>query len=199
MLRARFVDRIRAESIPIGANLVVDPSVDRDTARLEVRARLGVAAGTTVLAFFGFVHPVKGLRYLIEALAALRAEGRDLHLLVLGGFESLALPAGEAEAFEVELRDRIAAAGVAGGVTITGFLATVVTAAPEADGDLVDGTTCVVVPTVRDASAIADGLRRLDDTGLRARIAARGRAVADSRAWPSIAERHLRLYREVAR
>ena len=237
MLRARFDGRIRAESIPIGANLAVDPSVDRATARIEVRARLGVATGTTVLAFFGFVHPVKGLRYLIEALAALRAEGRALHLLVLGGFESLALPAGEARAFEAELRYRIAAAGAAGDVTITGFLPaaqvtrmlfaadiavlpftagvttksgslltvlahglpTVVTAAPQADPDLVDGVTCVVVPAVRDAPAIVAGLRRLDDAGLRARIADRGRAVADARGWQSIAERHLRLYHGVPR
>ena len=55
---------------------------------------LGVPVDAQVVAFFGFVHPVKGLRYLIEALARLRGAGRDrLHLLILGGFTSLALPA----------------------------------------------------------------------------------------------------------
>jgi glycosyltransferase involved in cell wall biosynthesis len=50
------------------------------------------------------VHPDKGVRYLVDALAALRAAARDrLHLLVLGGFTSLALPAAEAAAFRSEL------------------------------------------------------------------------------------------------
>ncbi|WP_375400812.1 glycosyltransferase [uncultured Amnibacterium sp.] len=121
-LGARFGDLRGVESIPIGANVAVDPAVDRPAARREVRAELGITAGATVLAFFGFVHPVKGVRYLVEALAALRAEGRDAHLLVVGGFESLALPAGEAAEFRAELEGRIGAAGVVGAVTITGFL-----------------------------------------------------------------------------
>lgn len=76
-----------------------------------------------VVAFFGFVHPVKGLRYLIEAVARLRAAGRDrLHLLVLGGFTSLALPEPQARAFRAELTAWAAACGVAEHVTITGHL-----------------------------------------------------------------------------
>ena len=44
--------------------------------RAATRRRLGVPEDAQVVAFFGFVHPVKGLRYLIEALARLRATGR---------------------------------------------------------------------------------------------------------------------------
>jgi glycosyltransferase involved in cell wall biosynthesis len=92
--------------------------------RDAVRRELDLPVDAQVVAFFGFVHPVKGLRYLIEALAALRAEGRDrLHLLVLGGFTSLALPAAEAAAFRAELVERARACGVAEHVTITGHLA----------------------------------------------------------------------------
>ena len=62
-----------------------------------VRARHGIPDDAQVVAFFGFVHPVKGLRYLIEAVARLReAPPGGLHLLLLGGFTSRALPAREA-------------------------------------------------------------------------------------------------------
>jgi glycosyltransferase involved in cell wall biosynthesis len=89
----------------------------------ETRRRLGVPADAQVVAFFGFVHPVKGLRYLIEALARLRGAGRDrLHLLVLGGFTSLALPTVEARAFRDELTAWTRTCGVEAHVTITGYL-----------------------------------------------------------------------------
>lgn len=91
--------------------------------RTETRRRLGVPDDAEVVAFFGFVHPVKGIRYLAEALARLRVEGRDrLHLLVVGGFTSLALPEDEAQAFRAELLGQIEAAGVAEHVTVTGHL-----------------------------------------------------------------------------
>jgi glycosyltransferase involved in cell wall biosynthesis len=89
----------------------------------ETRNRLGVPVDAQVVAFFGFVHPVKGLRYLIEALARLRGAGRDrLHLLVLGGFTSLALPTVEARAFRDELTAWTRTCGVEAHVTITGYL-----------------------------------------------------------------------------
>src|SRR6185503_17579620 len=92
---------------------------DRD----ETRRRLGVPAEAQVVAFFGFVHPVKGLRYLIEAVARLRGAGRRrLHLLILGGFTSLALPGHEARAFREELTAWTQTCGVAQHVTITGHL-----------------------------------------------------------------------------
>jgi len=91
--------------------------------RAATRRRLGVPEDAQVVAFFGFVHPVKGLRYLIEALARLRAAGDDrLHLLVLGGFTSLALPEDEAQVFRAELTDWIHTCGAAAHVTITGHL-----------------------------------------------------------------------------
>lgn len=91
--------------------------------RAAVRARLGVPLDADVVVFFGFVHPVKGVRYLIEAVARLRPRHDRLHLLVLGGFTSLALPADEACAFRRELTDWAATCGVQDHVTITGHLA----------------------------------------------------------------------------
>jgi glycosyltransferase involved in cell wall biosynthesis len=108
-----------AVRVPLAPNVPDAGPADRD----RTRARLAIPADAQVVAFFGFVHPVKGVRYLIEALAALRAAGRDrLHLLVLGGFTSLALPQDEADAFRAELEGRVRDAGVAGHVTITGHL-----------------------------------------------------------------------------
>jgi glycosyltransferase involved in cell wall biosynthesis len=110
---------LAAVRIPLAPNVPDLGARPRDAVRRE----LGIPPDAQVVAYFGFVHPVKGLRYLIEALAELRAEGRDrLHLLVLGGFTSLALPAAEAAAFRAELVGRARDCGVAEHVTITGHL-----------------------------------------------------------------------------
>lgn len=237
VLAARFGRS--AVHIPLAPN-VGDCAVGEP--RALIRSRLGIPRDAEVVAFFGFVHPVKGLRYLIEALARLRtpgagtAAGRDLHLLVLGGFTSLALPAAEAEAFRGELSDRARGCGMAEHVTITGHLpaeeisaalhasdiaafpftagattksgallsafahglATVVTAAPEPDPELVDGRNVVVAPRVRDTGALVEAIGRLlDDPALRTRVAAGGAALAADRTWPRIAEAHLALYEQV--
>jgi len=108
-----------AVRVPLVPNVPDFGPVDR----ADARRRLGVPADAQVVAFFGFVHPVKGLRYLIEALARLRGAGRQrLHLLILGGFTSLALPEGEARAFREELAAWTRTCGVASHVTITGRL-----------------------------------------------------------------------------
>jgi glycosyltransferase involved in cell wall biosynthesis len=53
--------------------------------RSEARARIGAAAGTPLLLFFGYVRPYKGLRYLIEAMPLVRAR-LPAELLVVGEF-----------------------------------------------------------------------------------------------------------------
>lgn len=75
-----------------------------------------------VLAFFGFVHPVKGIRYLLEAVASLRARRPGLRLLVVGGFTSQALPETQARAFRAELTGLAERLDVAEAVTFTGHL-----------------------------------------------------------------------------
>jgi glycosyltransferase involved in cell wall biosynthesis len=120
----RFAGRVAPVQIPIGPNVEpagVGGAQAREEAREEVRRGLGLPSDATLLVFFGFVHPVKGVRYLVDALARLRRDRPDLHLVVAGGFESLALPGPQARAFEGELRDHVAAAGMSRHVTITGF------------------------------------------------------------------------------
>jgi glycosyltransferase involved in cell wall biosynthesis len=121
VVRRRFPRGPAVETVPIGANVAVAPGIDRLAARGTVRDELGLAADAVLVAFFGFVHPVKGVRYLADAVAALAAAGREVHALVIGGFDSLALPGDEAVAFEAELREQIAAARAADRVHLTGF------------------------------------------------------------------------------
>ncbi|HSP39185.1 MAG TPA: glycosyltransferase [Frankiaceae bacterium] len=108
-----------ARVIPIGANVGVAYPGDRMAARRE----LGLAADVPLVAFFGFVHPVKGLRYLIEAVAALRASSAPgLRIVAVGGWRSLAWPDEEADAFIDELRGLAADAGLPDeALTFTGF------------------------------------------------------------------------------
>ncbi len=106
--------------VPIGAN-VADHGVARTAARAHVRAAYGVPDAARLLLFFGFVHPVKGVRQLLDALADLRRDG-DVRLVVAGGFTSLALPEDEARAFRAELEQRARDRGVAAAVSFTGHV-----------------------------------------------------------------------------
>jgi glycosyltransferase involved in cell wall biosynthesis len=94
---------------------------DRAAVRAAVRAELGLAPRTQLLAFFGFVHPVKGIRYLLPALARVRARRAGTHLLIVGGFESRALPGAEAAAWRDEIERLIATLGLGDAVTLTGW------------------------------------------------------------------------------
>ncbi len=111
----------RPQVLPIGPN-IAGPGPDAAHAPAVVRSRLRLDADTTLLVTFGFVHPVKGVRQLIDAIALLRADGRPMHLVIAGGFTSLALPEAEAAAFRAELEQRITAAGLDDAVTLTGYL-----------------------------------------------------------------------------
>ena len=104
--------------VPIG------PNVERVPAdRTVTRRRLRLPERAPVVVFFGFVHPVKGVRWLLRAVAALRTRRHpDLRLVVAGGFDSLALPGRQAEDFEAEIRGEIASLGLEDAVTVTGWL-----------------------------------------------------------------------------
>lgn len=108
-------------TVPIGPN-VPGPGPDAAGARDRVRTRLGLADGVPLLVFFGFVHPVKGFRELVDATALLRDEGVDVHVVGAGGFASLALPGEEARSFRAEVEQRIADRGVGDRVGLTGWV-----------------------------------------------------------------------------
>jgi glycosyltransferase involved in cell wall biosynthesis len=111
---------VRPVQIPLAPN--VEPAPAPAGVRARVRRRFGLRTGTFLLVFFGFVHPVKGIRYVLDALPTVLAARPDLHLAVVGGFTSQALPEQEAQTFRHELRARAERAGVSEAVTFTGHL-----------------------------------------------------------------------------
>ena len=109
---------VTARVVPIGPNIT---RVHAD--RGATRRSFGLPARAPVVVFFGVVHPVKGVRWLLRAVAALRAAAHpDLRLVVAGGFESLALPGREAVDFEAEVRADVRRLGLQAAVAVTGWL-----------------------------------------------------------------------------
>ncbi|HET6828962.1 MAG TPA: glycosyltransferase, partial [Ramlibacter sp.] len=190
-------------------------------ARAAVRADLGLADGDIAVLYLGRLHRDKGLAELGDAFAELAARRPALHLLLAGPDEgALALLQNATLAF----RDRVhvigltrepqkymAAADVfclpsyregfglslleaaAAGVPCVASRIYGITDAVE------DGVTGLLVP-VRDAAALAEGLRRLvDDPDLRARMGEAARLRATRRfssgvllaAWRELYSRQL--------
>src|SRR5690606_24356014 len=145
--------------------------------------------------------PLKGLVFLVEALAKVRVEQPDAHLVVVGKRPEKGPVAQAMERYglegavqfvkgitDAELVDLVRSAQVAcvpslyegfslpaaeAMATGTPLLATTGGAVPEVAGR--DGETCLAVPP-GDAGALAAGLTRLlGDPGLRARLGAAGR------------------------
>lgn len=216
--------------IPIGSNIAVAPP--QGYSRTAWRARLGLRADQTVVAFFGLISRTKGLMTLLDALALLPAE---LRLLVVGGAAS----APEDRQYAAMVRQQIDALGLGPRVTITGhsppaevsahLLAADMAALPFSDGAsfrrgsllaalahglptitttpgqlgwagapllpaLADGTNVQLVPP-GDPAALARAIGRLArDSGLRARLAAGGQALARQFGWEAIAAQHEALY-----
>ncbi|MFC5137488.1 glycosyltransferase family 4 protein [Actinomycetospora rhizophila] len=161
---------VEAGRAPLLPNVEVDPTAPD---RAATRRALGVPADAELVVFFGFVHPVKGLRYLVDAVARLAGEHPALHLLVLGGFTSLALPADEAAAFRDELTAHVAAAGAQDRVTITGHRP-----APEVSAAL-QAADVAAFPFTAGATLKSGALLAALDHGLPTLITRRSDAPAD--------------------
>ncbi|MER5205235.1 glycosyltransferase family 4 protein [Streptomyces sp. NPDC002825] len=203
-------DRIRV--VHIGADTDLwspDPSV------AEVPGRIVTTSSADV--------PLKGLVFLIEALAKLRTENPEAHLVVVGKRAEDGPVAAAIERYgldgavsfvkgisDEELVDLYRSAQVAcvpslyegfslpaaeGMATGTPLVATTGGAIPEVAG--ADGETCLAVPT-GDAGALAVALGRvLGDAELRARLGAAGRArVLANFTWARAAQGTAELYRE---
>nr|WP_241265981.1 glycosyltransferase family 4 protein [Streptomyces boncukensis] len=202
----------RVHVVPIGADTELfapDPAVP------EVPGRIVTTSSADV--------PLKGLVYLVEALAKARAERPEAHLVVVGkrpeegpvaaAMERYGLADGAVE-FVKGISDAELAALVRGAqvacvpslyegfslpaaeamATGTPLLATTGGAIPEVAGQ--DGETCLAVPP-GDAGALAAGLvRLLGDPGLRTRLGAAGRERILSRfTWERAARGTVERYR----
>jgi glycosyltransferase involved in cell wall biosynthesis len=202
----------RIRTVPIGADtrlFTPDPRVP------EVPGRIVTTSSADV--------PLKGLVFLIEALAKLRVRRPEAHLVVVGGRPGKG-PVAEAVAnfgladavrfvkgiSDAELVDLIRGAEVAcvpslyegfslpaaeAMATGTALVATTGGAIPEVAGP--DGETCLAVPP-GDAGALTAALDRLlSDPHLRHRLAAAGRArVLSHFTWTRAAQATADLYRE---
>lgn len=109
----------RLDLIPIGSNIPDAPPEGYD--RAAWRAAAGIPAGAVVVAYFGFLNASKGGLTLLDALARLRAAGRDARLVMIGGAVGASDPtnAGYLAAFRAEA----AAHGLDAAVAWTGHVA----------------------------------------------------------------------------
>ncbi|MER6676060.1 glycosyltransferase family 4 protein [Streptomyces sp. NPDC000983] len=202
----------RVHVVHIGADTDLfspDPSVARIPGRIVTTSSADV--------------PLKGLVFLVEALAKVRTEHPDAHLVVVGKKPAEGPVAQAVERYglegcvdfvkgisDAELVDLVRSAEVAcvpslyegfslpaaeAMATGTPLVATTGGAIPEVAG--ADGETCLAVPT-GDAGALAAALSRLlGDRGLRERLGRAGRErVLERFTWARAAEGTVRHYRE---
>ncbi|MBF8174966.1 glycosyltransferase family 4 protein [Streptomyces olivaceus] len=215
--RQEIVDHLgvrdeRIHVVHIGADTGLfspDPSVPRVPGRIVTTSSADV--------------PLKGLVFLVEALAKARTEHPRAHLVVVGKRPAEGPVAQTIERYglqgavefvkgisDAELVDLVRSAEVAcvpslyegfslpaaeAMATGTALLATTGGAVPEVAGP--DGETCLAVPP-GDADALAAGLNRLlGDRELRARLGAAGRErVLKHFTWARAAEGTVARYRE---
>ncbi len=111
----------RIEHVPIGAN-VPEVALEREAARAALRRRYGWEADAPVLAYFGFLHPVKGLEVLLEAFRGVLCVRPQTRLILAGGCQSLALDGDAGLRYEATLRRLIAQMGLEQAVRLTGYL-----------------------------------------------------------------------------
>jgi glycosyltransferase involved in cell wall biosynthesis/acetyltransferase-like isoleucine patch superfamily enzyme len=123
VLRARVPRQtIASREVPIGLNVEIATGRNRDAARARVRRELGVAPDASLVAFFGFLHPDKGLDRLIAAVATVRAQRPGTQLLLIGGAASHSVSAVAAHRLRKELEQVAATFGVHDQVHFTGYL-----------------------------------------------------------------------------
>lgn len=120
VVRTRFPDR-DVTYVPIAPNIPV-ARFDHEDIPAVVRKELGLPPDAIVALFFGFLHPVKGLERLIEAVATVRRELPGLRLVLAGGGESHSVLGGAATALRRELEDAARRHGVEHEVVFTGYL-----------------------------------------------------------------------------
>ncbi len=113
----------RVHHIPIAANVGVTP-IDRDTARQLLREKCSWPDNATVITFFGFLHPVKGIETLLPAFKQVLATQPQARLLLVGGVESLALRGEDAKQYWQRLLALVGELGLSQLVYMTGYVNT---------------------------------------------------------------------------
>jgi polysaccharide biosynthesis protein PslF len=110
----------RMQRVPLVANVDTAP-VGRDEARDEARFRYGWPPDVQIVAYFGFLHPVKGIENLLKAHKEVLKHNSKARLLLIGGAESLAL-GDEADWYWNKLQTLARELGLDGTVEMTGYV-----------------------------------------------------------------------------
>ena len=111
----------RLHRIPIAPN--IEPAKHHKTdAKLRILQQLNWSNDSLLVAFFGFLHPVKGLETLLSAFQQVITQIPQAKLLLIGGVESLALRGAEADRYWEKLESHIAALQLQQSVHMTGYL-----------------------------------------------------------------------------
>lgn len=108
----------QCQMIPIGSSIKRRANAAPEC--VDLRQRLG-ADDCLLLGHFGFVRPIKGVDYLIDALASLRNCGRKVRLVFIGA-RSNTVDGGADSRYLLELEERIRRHGLVDAVHWTGFL-----------------------------------------------------------------------------
>lgn len=111
----------RVYRIAIAANVEVAP-IDRGTARQQLRETCNWAEDSVVIAFFGFLHPVKGLETLLPAFKQVVATQPQARLLLVGGVESLALRGEDAKRYWDKIHSLVQELSLTQLVHLTGYV-----------------------------------------------------------------------------
>ncbi|MGV0023374.1 glycosyltransferase [Phormidesmis priestleyi] len=107
--------------IPIGANVEV-AKIDYSVARQKLLQTCQWTDDSKIVAFFGFLHPVKGLETLLPAFKKVLITQPGARLVLIGGVESLALRGEEAQNYWQQLENTIADLDLKKQVHMTGYL-----------------------------------------------------------------------------
>ena len=107
------------QMIPIGSNVKRRNLTAPE--RACYRRSLAADADCLLLGHFGFLRPIKGVDYLIDALARLRNAGKQVRLVFIGA-RSNTVDDGVDSGYLHDLDDRIRRRGLADAVHYTGYL-----------------------------------------------------------------------------
>jgi len=178
--------------IRIGSNI---PTASIRDAR-AIHARYGIPVAAPLLTTFGLLNQSKGIETVIDALAALRREGMDAHLLLIGAGAGMNDPTNHAT--EADVDRQCAAGGLTAFVHRTGPLPAAEVAAALAASDVCvlpyrDGASPrrgsllaalaqgIPVVTTTPAPAVYDGLPAFRDGEVACCVpAANARAIAEA-------------------
>jgi len=109
----------KVHRIPIGANIEV---MQCETARQKLLDECGWSEDVIAIAFFGFLHPVKGLETLFSAFQRVVQQQPQARLILIGGVESLALRGEEAKQYWNKLESNISDLQLSDRVHMTGYV-----------------------------------------------------------------------------